>query len=57
VRLDQRLEAEIQGVIDQAGQPSLRVEHGEQQHRVGAGGPQDRELARVDDELLGQDRH
>ena len=56
VGLDERLEAEVERGGDEAGQPAGRVEHGEQEDDVRAGRPQERQLARVDDELLGQDR-
>ena len=56
VRLDERLEPELERAVDQARERAPRVEHGEQQDRVGAGGAQEVELARVDDELLGEHR-
>ena len=40
-----------------AREAARRMEHGEEQDRVGAGRAEERELARVDDELLGEDRH
>ena len=45
------------GGADQPGEGPRRVEHGEQEHEVGAGPPEQLELSRVDDELLGEDRH
>ena len=56
VRLDERLEAEVEGGADEAGETARRVEGREQQDGVRAGGPQHGQLPRVHDELLGQDR-
>ena len=57
VDFDQRLEAELAG---QAGEPSQllgRQDAGQEQDDVGTRRPQNGQLAFVDDELLGQDRH
>ena len=57
VRLDERLETEGERPLHERAQATLRrVQDRQQQHGVGAGRPQQLELARVDDELLGQDR-
>ena len=39
------------------GQAPRRVQHRQQEHEVGAGSPEEVELPRIDDELLGQDGH
>jgi hypothetical protein len=56
VDLDERLQPQVSRAGDEAGEALRRVERGEQQDQVRPRGPQDRQLARVDDELLGQDR-
>ncbi len=55
VGLDERLEPEVERGVDETREPARRMEHREEEDRVGAGRPEERELARVDDELLGQD--
>ncbi len=57
VGLDERLQAEVAGEPDEAGQAPGRVEDRQEEHEVRPGGAQDGQLALVDDELLGQDRH
>ena len=54
--LDERLQAELQGARDEAGEPPGRMEDREEQHEIGTSRPQHRELDLVDDELLGQHR-
>ena len=56
VRLDERLQPKVQGGSDQAPEARRRVEAGQQQDEVRPGRPQQGQLARIDDELLGQDR-
>ena len=56
VRFDQRLEAELARQTGEPGQLGGREDACQQQHEVGAGGPKDRQLALVDDELFGEDR-
>jgi hypothetical protein len=55
VRLDERLEAEVAGELDEPGQSPGGMERREEQDEIGAGGPQERQLTLVHDELLGQD--
>ncbi len=57
VGLDQRLQAEVPGLRGQPRQPRRRMEHGQQQHEVGPGGPEEVELPGIDDELLGEHGH
>ena len=57
VRLHERLQAQVARGRHEPGQALRRVQHRQQEHEVGAGGPEEVELPRVDDELLGQDRH
>ena len=52
VDLDERLEAEVEGLIDQRAQFAGTMEHGEQQHQVGAGHAQRGQLTAIDDESL-----
>ena len=54
--LDERLEPERQRPLDEARESPGRVEDREQQHEVGAGGAEERQLDLVDDEVLGEDR-
>ena len=57
VGLHERLEPERQRPLDEVAQAALaRMQDREQQDGVRAGEPQRLELARVDDELLGEDR-
>ena len=56
VDLDQRLEADLEGALDEPGEPLRRMQDGQQQDEVRAGGPQHRQLDVLDDEVLGQDR-
>jgi hypothetical protein len=56
VGLDERLEADLQGTIDEGRELALRVQDREQQDEVGAGRAEVRQLDRLDDELLGEDR-
>ncbi len=55
--LDQRLHPELEGPRDESRQPARRMEHREQEHEIGAGRAKHRQLAFVDDELLGEDRN
>src|SRR5687768_16294392 len=57
VRLHERLEPEISRLVDQPSERTAWVEHRKQEHRVGARGPQELQLPRDDDELLGQHGH
>ena len=57
VSLDERLQAEVQGALDEPGEPGPSMEDGEEEDEIRPGGAEDVELARLDDELLGQDRH
>ena len=54
--LDQRLEPELHRTRHQARQPPGRMQDSQQQHEVRSGGPQQGQLARIDDEVLGEDR-
>ena len=54
--LDERFEADLERTIDESSQSSGRMEHRQQQHEVRAGCAKHRQLARVDDEVLGEDR-
>ena len=56
VGLDQRLEAQVKRLPDQAGESRRGVQRGQQQDRVGARRPQLRQLPWIDHELLGQHR-
>ena len=56
VRLHERLEPDGQRPLDEPREPLRRVEDREQQHEVGAGGAEHRQLDVLDDELLGEDR-
>ena len=56
VDLDERLEPELEGLRDEAGQAARRVEDREQQDEVRAGRAEQRQLELLDDEVLGQDR-
>ena len=56
VGLDERLQPDLERPVDERGEPLRRMEDREQQHQVGAGGAEVRQLDRLDDELLGEDR-
>ena len=56
VDLDERLQPERQRPLDEARESPGRVEDGEQQHEIGAGGAEERQLDVVDHEVLGEDR-
>ena len=56
VDLDERLQAQLEGALDEPGEPPGRMEDGEQQDEVRARRSQHRELDLLDHELLGQDR-
>ncbi len=56
VRLDQRLEADLDGALHEPGEPLRRVEHREEQDEVGAGRAEERQLDLLDHEVLGEDR-
>ena len=57
VRFHQRLQAEFSGQIDEPCEPLARQDRREEQHQIRAGKAKQWELALVDDELLGEDRH
>ena len=46
----------LERALDETGEPPGRVEDREQQHEVGAGGAEQRQLDLLDHEVLGQDR-
>ena len=56
VRLHEWLQPDLQGALDKPREPLRRVEHGQEQHGIGAGRPEMGELDVLDDELLRQDR-
>ena len=56
VRLDKWLEADLQGTVDEAGEALRRMEHSKEQDEIRAGRAKMRQLDRLDDELLGEDR-
>ena len=56
VGLDERLEPDLERPVDEAREALRRMEDGEQQDEVGAGRAEVRQLDRLDDELLGEDR-
>jgi hypothetical protein len=51
---DERLEANLQRSLDEAGQPLRGMEDRKKEDQVGAGCPQVRQLDRFDDEFLGE---
>ena len=57
MRLDERLQAEVERFVDQAREGAPRMQDGEQQHGIGTLGAQQAELPPIDDELLREDGH
>ena len=55
VDLDERLQAQIRARVHQPRKAPSRVQDGQQQHDVGAGRAQERQLDLLDHEILGQD--
>jgi hypothetical protein len=56
VRLHQRLETQGQRLLDEPAEASGRVERRDEQHEIRPGGAEELQLARLDHEVLGQDR-
>jgi hypothetical protein len=56
VRLDQRLETQVERLIDQRAQGGGAMQNSQQQHGIGAQRTKGCQLAPIDHELLGQHR-
>ena len=57
VRLDERLQAEVQGSLHEPREAGAAMQDGEEQDEVGARGAEQLELAGLDDELLREHGH